>query len=114
LLRGFRLPRQRLYLKSTLGHIARPHISAAGGERMVENGQAVRIKRLVNRRYQVVGYQMKQLLRADHSSPTAITCREMQANVGLASPGAMKAASAKVAEWDVLTKYFRGQMTVCA
>jgi hypothetical protein len=81
---------------------------------MVENGQAVRIKRLVNRRYQVVGYQMKQLLRADHSSPTAITCREMQANVGLASPGAMKAASAKVAEWDVLTKYFRGQMTVCA
>lgn len=84
------------------------------GTRLEENGQAVRIVRLVKGKYQLVGYRMREFLRDDHSSPTGITCSEMIANAGLAERGAMTAAQAKVNEWPLLTARFRAEMTVCA
>lgn len=104
--------RQRLYLKSKLGHIARYHISPSEGARLEENKQAVREVRLVNGKYQLVGYKMRELLRDDHSSPTGITCSEMMANCGLAERGAMTAAQAKVNFWPVLTAELRQAITV--
>lgn len=106
--------RTRLYLKSKLGHIARYHISPSEGARLESNGQAVREKRLVNGKYMLVGYKMRELLRDDHSSPTGITCSEMKAACGMASNGATRAAQAKIAEWPILTAQFRAEMTVCA
>jgi hypothetical protein len=108
------LVRHTLYLKSVFGQITRHRITAAEGEQLVESKQAARVVRLVKGRYELVGYQMKERLRADHSSPTAITCREMIANAGMAESGAINAARGKVEAWPILTAYFRNQMTVSA
>lgn len=104
--------RQSLFLQSRLGHTIQHRLPPAEGVRLEEKKQAVRIVRLVKGKYQLVGYRMKEYLREDHSSPTAITCSEMMANAGLRSPGAMTAAQAKINEWPILTAYFRNQMTV--
>lgn len=106
--------RQALFLQSRLGHVIQHRLAPSDGARLEENKQAVRIVKLVKGKYQLVGYRMREYLREDHSSPTAITCSEMAANVGLRSPGAMTAAQAKINEWPILTAQFRAAMTVSA
>lgn len=104
--------RQGLFLQSRLGHTIQHRLPPAEGLRLEENKQAVRIVKLVKGQYQLVGYRMRDLLRDDHSSPTAITCSEMMAHCGMAEKGAVTAAQIKVNEWPVLTAQFRQAMTV--
>jgi hypothetical protein len=105
--------RQRLYLKSKLGHITHSHLAPAEGLRLEETKQAVRVVRLVNGKYELVGYQMRDLLRDDHADPTAITPAEMMANAGLSDSQAFtEDAENKVAFWPILTAQFRAAMTV--
>lgn len=69
-------------LYSKLGKLLR-QIGYAEGAAMAESGQAARMKRLVNGRYELVGYQLRVLLTEESGSPSMLTPAEMEAIAGV-------------------------------
>lgn len=71
-----RAHRSRLVpLYSKLGRIVR-QIGHAEGAIMVEGGHAARMVRKIDGRYMLAGFQLRELLTEDRSSPCMITARE--------------------------------------